>query len=197
MSIIQLPIRLTAGALVLNSGLGKRQIDDEQAEALRDMAATGVPYFKNMEPAQFKKFLVSSEVGIGAALLIPKVPGWLAGGALTAFSAGLMSMYVNIPAMTKSDGVRPTDEGLSLAKDVVMLGAGAALVLDSAANTTKRKKKLAAKRVERIGAAKDEKVEAIQDARDEYVENVREARKELKADRKAARKAARKGNSAE
>ena len=40
-------------------------------------------------------------------------------------------MYFNIDSLTKDDGVRPTQEGTAMAKDVVLLGAGLALLFSS------------------------------------------------------------------
>lgn len=94
MSIVQIPLRLASGAFILNSGLNKRGISAEQAQGLRDMGARGLPALANLSPEQFKKFLVTTEIGVGSALLAPFVPGWLAGSALTAFSGGLFSMYL-------------------------------------------------------------------------------------------------------
>jgi hypothetical protein len=49
---------------------------------------------------------------------------------LTAFSAGLLGLYVRTPGMTKEDGIRPTKQGTAMAKDVWMLGIGLGLVVD-------------------------------------------------------------------
>ena len=68
--------------------------------------------------------------GVGAALLTPFVPKKVAGAALGAFSAGLLSMYFRNPAMTESDGIRPSQEGLALSKDAFMLAIAGALVTD-------------------------------------------------------------------
>ncbi|MEX3565827.1 hypothetical protein [Micrococcus endophyticus] len=197
MSIVQIPLRLASGAFILNSGLNKRNISEEQAAGMRDMGAQGVPYLAKLTPAQFKNFIVATEVGTGAALLAPFVPGWLAGSALTAFSGGLMSMYLNTPAMTEKDGVRPSQEGTGVAKDVFLVGSGLAIAADSVANRSGKRRKAAKKRAARIGNARDAKVQAIRDAqdekvaaihaaRDEQVAALREAREELKKLRKRA-----------
>src|SRR5699024_1622364 len=104
MSLAQLPLRLTTGAFVLNSGIGKLSISDEEAEGLQQMAANGVPVLADMSPAAFRRVIAATEISVGAAQLIPKVPGWLAGSALSAFSAGLLNMYLNTPGMTQDDG---------------------------------------------------------------------------------------------
>ena len=114
MSLAQLPLRLTTGAFVLNSGIGKLSLSDEDAEGLQQMAANGVPVLADMSPAAFRRFIAFTEIGVGAAQLIPKVPGWLAGSALSAFSAGLLNMYLNTPGMTQEDGVRPSSDGTAV-----------------------------------------------------------------------------------
>lgn len=178
MSIIQVPLRLVSGAYLLNSGLGKAKIDEEAAEQLRDMGAAGVPYLKDLSPKQFKQLLVATEVGLGGALLLPFVPGWLAGGALTAFSASLMNMYRNIPEMTLEDGIRPSEQGVPIAKDAWLVGIGVALVGDSLVNRSGKKNKAAAQRAKKISSAKDDKVEAIQSATQDKVEAINKARDE-------------------
>lgn len=123
-------LRGITGAYVLNSGLGKRDLPTEAAQGLQGFAATGVPAVTKMDPDTFGKFVAYSEIGIGAALLTPVVPRRIAGAALGAFSAGLMAMYFRNPAMTEKDGVRPSQDGLSLSKDVFLLAIAAALVTD-------------------------------------------------------------------
>ena len=94
--------------------------DFARAAWFQGFAATGVPALKKMSPDTFGKFITYSEIGVGAALLTPFVPKKVAGAALGTFSAGLLSMYFRNPAMTESDGIRPSQEGMSLAKDAFM-----------------------------------------------------------------------------
>ena len=54
----------------------------------------------------------------------------MAGAALTAFSGGLLQTYRKTPGMTRDDGIRPTQDGTSIAKDVWMFASGLALVID-------------------------------------------------------------------
>ncbi|HLV05360.1 hypothetical protein [uncultured Georgenia sp.] len=131
------PPRLAAGVYILNSGLNKRGVDDEAAAGMQAMAAHALPQLKEMSARDFAKLLSTGETALGAALLLPFVPSWLAGLGLTAFSAGLVRMYLNTPGMTEDDGFRPTAEGTGLAKDVFLLGIGLGLVLD--ALTSKQK----------------------------------------------------------
>ena len=128
----QLPLRLTTGAFILASGLDKWKGDEETAAALHGFAGGTYPFLKRIEPARFVRLLAVAEIGIGSALLLPVVPAALAGVALTGFSAGLLGLYLRTPGMRRGPrDLRPTPEGLTVAKDVWMLGAGLALVVDA------------------------------------------------------------------
>ncbi|MDO4917160.1 MAG: DoxX family membrane protein [Rothia sp. (in: high G+C Gram-positive bacteria)] len=122
-------LRLTSGALILNSGIGKLSMDEGTYAYLQQMAKTGIPQVEQVSPKTFGKALAYSETALGAALLLPIVPAKLAGLGLTAFSAGMLTMYFGDEKMTMEDGIRPSQEGTALAKDVVLLGAGLALFL--------------------------------------------------------------------
>jgi hypothetical protein len=196
MSIAQIPLRLTAGAFILNSGINKTKLSEEQSEQMRDLAANGLPFLKDLTPKQFKQFLTAGELGVGAALLLPFVPGWLAGAALTAFSAGLLSMYKNTEGMTESDGIRPTEQGTAVAKDVFLFGMGTALMVDGAVNRVGRKNAAADRRAKKLTAAAETKAdairsaagakaEAINKAREEQTQALRDARKKLQETRKS------------
>ena len=64
--------RISAGAFILNSGLGKRAADEQAAAGMHDYSATGTyPFLGTMQPTQFAKALSTSEIVIGAALLTP------------------------------------------------------------------------------------------------------------------------------
>ena len=84
---------------------------------------------KKIPPEQFARILSTGEIALGAALLIPFVPSALVGAALVGFSAGLVQLYLKTPGMRQEGSIRPTPEGLGLAKDVWLLGAGMTLVL--------------------------------------------------------------------
>lgn len=122
-------LRAVPGVFILNSGINKLDIDEETAGTLQDMAKVAVPALGNMSPAQFGKFLSYGEAAVGAALLLPMVPTRLAGLGLATFGAGMMASYFKLPGMTQEDGIRPTQEGTSLAKDSWLLAIGAALTL--------------------------------------------------------------------
>lgn len=126
-----LPLRLATGAFILDSGLSKRRTRGEEAEQLHGFAVTGHPEIEVTEPEQFAKILSAAETALGASLLVPVVPSWLAGLGLAAFGAGLNRLYWRGPGLRKEGDVRPTQEGMGIAKDVWMTAMGAALVIDA------------------------------------------------------------------
>ena len=65
---------------------------------------------------------------IGALLLTPFVPTAVAGARLTAFSGGLLGLYLKTPGMRKPGSLAPTQEGLAIAKDSWLLGIGIGLL---------------------------------------------------------------------
>jgi hypothetical protein len=127
----RLPGRLATGAFILNAGLGKWNADEQTAARLHGMAAATYPALAGLKPAHFVRLLSAGEIALGSALLLPVVPTGLAGAGLTAFSAGLLGMYLRTPGMTKEDGIRPSQQGTALAKDVWMLGIGIGLTIDA------------------------------------------------------------------
>lgn len=129
MSLRNLPLRLTSGAFILNSGLEKTALDAESAAGYQALAANAFPQVKDMRPEEFGKLLAAAELALGSALLLPFVPRVVAGLGLTAFSGGLLWMYHKTPGLTK-DGIRPTPDGIAIAKDVFLLGIGLALLVD-------------------------------------------------------------------
>jgi uncharacterized membrane protein YphA (DoxX/SURF4 family) len=137
MRLSHLPLRLTTGAFILNSGYAKRGVDGESAAGMQGMAASVVPQAGTMPPEQFARTLSVGEMALGAALLAPFVSPVVAGAGLMAFSGGLLQMYRKTPGMTEADGIRPTQAGTAVAKDVWMFGVGAALVLDGLIDGTK------------------------------------------------------------
>lgn len=127
----QLPLRITTGAFILNSGLSKRSLDHEASARLHGFAATAHPELKAMDTGSFVKLLSSVEIALGTALLLPLVPSWLAGAGLTAFSAGLIRLYLFGPGLREEGSVRPSEQGIAIAKDSWMLGIGLALLIDA------------------------------------------------------------------
>lgn len=131
MKLSHIPLRLATGAFILNSGLSKRNLPPEAAGALQGMAANAVPRAKEMEPQVFGRTLSTGEIALGAALLTPFVPSALAGAALTAFGGGLIQMYLNTPGMTEEGSqIKPSQDGTAVAKDIWLVGAGLALLID-------------------------------------------------------------------
>ena len=126
-----LPPRLATGAYILNSGLSKRAADEEAAAGMHGMAAGTYPFLADLEPKQFARYLSTAEIALGTALLLPFVPAAVAGAGLTAFAGGLLGLYLKTPGLREDGSLRPTQAGTPIAKDVWMLGIGAALLIDS------------------------------------------------------------------
>ena len=123
------PARLLPGLFFINSGIGKAGADEETAKGLQSFAST-VPFTDMFEPKTFAKLLSTAEIGIGSALSLPFIPNRLAGAALTAFSTGLITMYLRTPGMTQENSkIRPSEDGTPLAKDFWLLGIGLSLML--------------------------------------------------------------------
>ncbi|WP_395574722.1 hypothetical protein [Streptomyces sp. BK79] len=122
--------RLATGAFILNSGLSKRNADEQTAAMLHGMAKNTYPFLDKLQPATFARLLSAGEIALGAALLLPVVPTAVAGAGLTAFSAGLVGLYLRTPGMREEGGLRPTQEGTALAKDTWLLGIGVGFVVD-------------------------------------------------------------------
>ncbi|EXG82170.1 membrane protein [Cryptosporangium arvum] len=126
----QLPERLTTGVFIVNSGLSKRHTDDDTAAALHGMAAAAYPFLRAIPPQRFVRLVCAGELALGTALLLPVVPPVVAGAALTAFSTGLLGLYLRVPGMRTEGSLRPTQQGQTLAKDVWMLGIALSLLVD-------------------------------------------------------------------
>ena len=131
MRLHTIPTRLATGAYILHEGLGKLGADEERAKGLHAAASGAYPFLAQLEPPTFVRALAVGEITVGSLLLLPFVPGRLAGLALTAFSGGLVTMYLRTPAMHDPGSVWPTRQGVPLSKDVWMLGIGLSLLLDS------------------------------------------------------------------
>ncbi|WP_406416754.1 hypothetical protein OH809_37705 [Streptomyces sp. NBC_00873] len=116
--------RLATGAFFLNSGLSKLKADEETAAGVHGMACVAYPFLKKLDAQRFTRLLAWSEIAVGGTLLAPFVPTPLAGLALTGFSGGLVGLYLRIPGMREPGSLRPTQNGIPLAKDSWMLGMG-------------------------------------------------------------------------
>ncbi len=125
-----LPGRIVTGAFILNSGLSKRHADDGTAAWLHGTATGTYPFLGKIPAPRFVKLLSTAEIALGTALLLPIVPTALAATGLTAFSAGLVGLYLRTPGMRQDGSLSPTPDGLTLAKDVWMLGIAVGLLTD-------------------------------------------------------------------
>lgn len=128
-SLSSVALRLIPAAFIINSGAGKLGMDAEASAGLQQFAATGIPLLKKLPSEKFAKFIGSSELAVGGALLAPFVPNRLAGAALTAFGSGLLTLYFNNDGNTLDDGIRPSQDGLVLAKDSWLVAIGLGLLL--------------------------------------------------------------------
>ncbi|MFJ2032211.1 hypothetical protein [Streptosporangium sp. NPDC087985] len=126
----QLPARLATGAFILNSGLTMAASARQSAAGIHGMASTAYPFLKDLDPEKFTRWVATGQIAVGAALLIPLVPSLLAGAALTAFAGGLIGIYLRTPGLRKQGSLRPTEEGIGIAKDVWLLGIGTGLVAE-------------------------------------------------------------------
>ncbi len=154
MRLSHIPLRVTTGAYILNSGLGKLEADDAAAKGLHGMASGAYPMVEEVEPRTFAKTLAIGEIAIGGALLMPLVSSFMAGAALTGFSVALVGMYLKTPGMTQEDSVRPTQQGIPYAKDIWMVGTGLALMIDGMTpSASKRRAARKAARAPMIKAA--------------------------------------------
>jgi hypothetical protein len=130
MKLSHIPPRLAAGAFIVNTGIGKLSADETTAKAIHGMAAGTYPFLAKIEPPKFVRALAIGEIGVGSVLLTPIIPAWIAGAVLTGFAGSLLRMYLKTPGMTKPDGIRPTQQGTAISKDVWMLGSGLELFFD-------------------------------------------------------------------
>jgi len=164
-TLSEIPARVSAGAFILNSGLGKRRADAATAAGMHGFATGTYPFLKSMPPEQFAKVLATSEIVLGAALLTPFVPTVVAGAALTAFSGGLLGLYLKTPGMRKEGSLAPTQEGLALAKDSWLVGIGLSMMLRG---LTARRQTVSVKKAEKQAklAAKTARKQARKAAKD-------------------------------
>ncbi len=134
MNLAHIPLRVAMGAFILNSGLGKKDLEGDAAAGLHGMAAGAIPQVKQLSPVTFSRVLSGTEIALGAALLLPIVPSAVVGAGLVALGAGLARLYWATPGTHEPGDPRPTQQGVPLAKDIWLLGAGLTLVLDSVVN---------------------------------------------------------------
>lgn len=125
----RLPLRATSGVFLLDSGLGKLVPSQEKAEHLQGFAAQTYPFAGKMEARLFTQLLGTGELATAASLLLPPVPSRVGGLGLSMFALGLLGLYLRTPGMRQEHSLRPTEQGLALAKDIWLFGIGAALAI--------------------------------------------------------------------
>jgi hypothetical protein len=126
----EVPLRLSAGTFILNSGLTKLRADEAAAEQTHGFAAGAYPALRGLAPGRFVGALSAAEIALGAALLVPVVPPAVVGAGLIGFSGGLLGLYLRTPGLRQKGSLRPTDQGIAIAKDVWLLAIGLAFVAD-------------------------------------------------------------------
>jgi hypothetical protein len=127
----QLPLRLATGLYILNSGLSKQRLDDEHAKSYADAASSAYPPVADMDPKHFVTLLSANELLVGATLLaLPFVSPLVAGLSLLGFSGSLNWFYLKTPGMHEPGSLRPTEQGVPLAKDFWMTSIALALIVD-------------------------------------------------------------------
>lgn len=160
------PMRIAAGAFILNTGLGKLKGDEATAKAIHGMASGAYPVLGNIEPKPFLKLVGAGETVLGAALLLPIVPAKLAGAGLAGFAGSLLGMWWRTPGMHAEGSPRPTQQGTAVAKDSWLLGIGAGLLMDdlladaSQSRAVRRAEHRAERRAERKAGRRARKLAA-------------------------------------
>lgn len=130
--VANLPVRVAAGAFILNAGLSKLQSEKETQSQVHSFATGTYPMLEKIPPEQFVKALGAAEVALGGALLMPLVVGdGLAGLALSTFAGSLLGLYVKTPGMRQEGSIRPSHNGTALAKDVWLAGMGITLMVSA------------------------------------------------------------------
>lgn len=124
-------LRAIPGLFILNSGIGKIGMPADASAGIQQAAASGVPALADLPSDRFGSMLGWAETAVGASLLLPVVPSRIAGAGLVTFGAGLLTMYFNNDEYTEEDGIRPSDEGIALAKDSWLVAIGLALMFGS------------------------------------------------------------------
>jgi uncharacterized membrane protein YphA (DoxX/SURF4 family) len=153
-----LPLRLGAGAYILSSGIDKLSADEDAATSYHGMAAGAYPFLAEVDPKTFTKALAGTEIALGTALLVPVLPRVVVATGFTAFSAGLVGLYLRTPALHRGENdPRPSPQGIGVAKDVIMLGAAASYLIDALGSSAKKAGKKASRKASKAGATVSKK----------------------------------------
>src|SRR5258707_15536674 len=113
----QVPPRLAAGAFFLNSGIEKLSADEETAAKLHGFASGTYPFLGKLNARNFTKILAITEIAVGAMLVIPVVPGIVAGAGLTAVAGRALRLFARAPRAPQARPPRPLRNRGPLPKD--------------------------------------------------------------------------------
>lgn len=122
------PVRVAVGTFILNSGISKLTGDENYLEHVFSTAITAYPFLESAGASKFGKFFGLCEVVLGSVLLTPVFSDATAGALLVPFAAGLVGLYLKIPGMRLESSLRPSGQGVALAKDSWLLGVGLSLL---------------------------------------------------------------------
>jgi hypothetical protein len=125
------PLRITFGLFFLHTALAKRELDERGKKDLHRFAKAAYPPLNKLTPAQFVAGMKVAETTVAGSLLVPVVPAPVGAAALTAFGAGLLGTYARVPGLRRDGSIRPTEFGLSIAKDSWMVAAGTTVLLEA------------------------------------------------------------------
>ena len=125
------PLRLAFGAFFAHVALTHRNLDEKAAKGLHRFAQAGYPFLDKVSPDLFAKGMLTGETVVATTLLVPVLPPVIGATALTAFGSGLMGVYLRAPGMRRENSIRPSDIGMSMAKDSWMVAAGLSFFLDA------------------------------------------------------------------
>jgi hypothetical protein len=185
------PLRISTGAYILNSGLGKFGADDETSKHLHAAAVATIPAFGKLDAKVFAKGLAAAEVALGGALLLPIVPVGVAGVGLAAFSGAMLTMYWKTPGMHAEGSIRPTVQGTPIAKDVWMAGIAAGLLVDAVTSPAHDKAvEVSATVSEKAASRKRQSRKSRKAAKKDRKETIEQAKAMATAARAAAKLAA-------
>lgn len=125
------PTRLAAGTFILNSGISKLKADDTHLDQVFATAITAYPFLESVGAPRFGRLLGSYETTVGSALLMPFVSDRKAGMILLPLTVALVGLYLKIPGMRQDGSLRPSSQGIALAKDSWLLGIALSLLLST------------------------------------------------------------------
>ena len=124
------------GLFFAHVALSHRDLDEKGAKGLHRFACAGWPFLQRLPARWFKRGMVAAEAAVAVTLLAPFVPPVIGAAGLVGFGSGLLGVYARMPGMRRSErSVRPSDFGLSLAKDAWMVAAGTTVLVDAAVAT--------------------------------------------------------------